>query len=113
VATDIAARGIDVAQVSHVINFDMPDTPHAYTHRIGRTGRSEREGKAYTFVTGDDHALVRQVERLMGAKLPRRQIGGAAASTPRSDASSAPPAGRKPRSRRSRRPRSRRASTRS
>ena len=51
VATDIAARGIDVAQVSHVVNFDMPNTPDAYTHRIGRTGRAEREGKAHTFVT--------------------------------------------------------------
>ena len=51
VATDIAARGIDVEQVSHVVNFDMPSTPDGYTHRIGRTGRSERQGRAYTFVT--------------------------------------------------------------
>ena len=58
VATDIAARGIDVAQVSHVVNFDMPNTPDAYTHRIGRTGRAERR-KAYTFVTAADHALLR------------------------------------------------------
>lgn len=74
VATDIAARGLDVAQVSHVVNFDMPNTPDAYTHRIGRTGRAEREGKAYTFVTADDHALVRAVERRFGAAIPRRTV---------------------------------------
>ena len=56
VATDIAARGIDVSGVSHVINFDVPNTPEAYTHRIGRTGRAEREGMACTFVTGSDRA---------------------------------------------------------
>ncbi len=76
VATDIAARGIDVEQVSHVVNFDMPGTPDAYTHRIGRTGRCDREGKAYTFVTADDHALVCAVERRMGAPIPRRAIAG-------------------------------------
>ena len=54
VATDIAARGIDVSSVSHVINFDMPSTPEAYIHRIGRTGRAERSGQAYTLVTQED-----------------------------------------------------------
>ena len=49
VATDIAARGIDVSEISHVINFDMPDTVDAYTHRIGRTGRAEQTGEAFTF----------------------------------------------------------------
>jgi ATP-dependent RNA helicase RhlE len=76
VATDIAARGLDVEQVSHVINFDMPDTPDAYTHRIGRTGRSEREGKAYTFVSAEDHAMVRAVERRIGAAIPRLTVQG-------------------------------------
>jgi ATP-dependent RNA helicase RhlE len=76
VATDIAARGLDVAQVSHVINFDMPPTPDAYTHRIGRTGRSEREGKAYTFVSAEDDALVRAVERRIGAAIPRLKVEG-------------------------------------
>jgi ATP-dependent RNA helicase RhlE len=76
VATDIAARGIDVQQVSHVVNFDMPGTVDAYTHRIGRTGRSDRQGKAYTFVTGEDHRLVSQVERRLGATIPRRQMRG-------------------------------------
>jgi ATP-dependent RNA helicase RhlE len=76
VATDIAARGIDVEQVSHVVNFDMPGTPDAYTHRIGRTGRSEREGCALTFVTAEDHASVCAVERRIGAPIPRRSIDG-------------------------------------
>ena len=76
VATDIAARGIDVDQVSHVINFDMPGTVDAYTHRIGRTGRSEREGKGYTFVTADDETLVRAVERRIGSQIPRRRVNG-------------------------------------
>jgi ATP-dependent RNA helicase RhlE len=74
VATDIAARGLDVEQVSHVVNFDMPTTADAYTHRIGRTGRSEREGKAYTFVTPDDQAMVREVERRIGTPIARRVI---------------------------------------
>jgi len=76
VATDIAARGIDVQQVSHVVNFDMPGTPDAYTHRVGRTGRAERSGRAYTFVTPDDQALVLAVERIMGAPIPRRSVEG-------------------------------------
>jgi len=76
VATDIAARGLDVEQVSHVINFDMPSTPDAYTHRIGRTGRAEREGKAYTLVTAEDHAMVRAVERHIGTAIPRLQAEG-------------------------------------
>lgn len=76
VATDIAARGIDVSGVSHVINFDVPTTPEAYTHRIGRTGRSERAGVACTFVTSADGAWVRATERLLGAAIPRRQVAG-------------------------------------
>ncbi len=71
VATDIAARGIDVAQVSHVINFDVPSTPDFYTHRIGRTGRSEQQGTAYTFVSAEDYPLIHQIERRIGAKIPR------------------------------------------
>ncbi len=74
VATDIAARGIDVSDVSHVINYDVPNTPEAYTHRIGRTGRSEREGTACTFVTGEDWGWVRATERMIGEPIPRRQV---------------------------------------
>lgn len=76
VATDIAARGIDVSDITHVINFDMPDTVDAYTHRIGRTGRAESSGDAYTFVTPDDADMVRQIERLLKQPLERRQLPG-------------------------------------
>ncbi|HKI58566.1 MAG TPA: DEAD/DEAH box helicase [Trueperaceae bacterium] len=76
VATDIAARGIDVLRVSHVINYDMPDTVDAYIHRIGRTGRAERDGRALTFVTSDDHAMVRDIERRLGKRIERVQVEG-------------------------------------
>ncbi len=76
VATDIAARGIDVTGVSHVINFDVPNTPEAYTHRIGRTGRAELGGVACTFVTSSDRAWVQSTERMIGAPIPRRKVEG-------------------------------------
>jgi ATP-dependent RNA helicase RhlE len=76
VATDIAARGIDISTVSHVINFDIPSTTEAYTHRIGRTGRASRSGEAYTFITHEDQQMVRSIERVLGAPLDRRQIEG-------------------------------------
>jgi ATP-dependent RNA helicase RhlE len=76
VATDVAARGIDVHGVSHVINFDVPNTPEGYTHRIGRTGRSEATGVACTFVTRNDGGWLRATERMIGAPSPRRQIEG-------------------------------------
>ena len=76
VATDIAARGIDVLSISHVINFDVPDTTEAYTHRIGRTGRAERTGEAFTLVTQEDSLAVRDIERVLGYKLERRQLAG-------------------------------------
>ncbi len=76
VATDIAARGIDVLSISHVINYDMPDTADAYTHRIGRTGRIEQTGEAFTFVTSEDAAMVRDVERVLGRKIERRTLEG-------------------------------------
>jgi len=74
VATDIAARGIDVTDISHVINFDMPDTVDAYTHRIGRTGRAEQLGDAFTFVTESDEAIVRDIEKVLGEPLERRRL---------------------------------------
>lgn len=76
VATDIAARGIDVSQISHVINYDVPDTPEAYTHRIGRTGRAAKTGDAFTMVTPEDDQMVRSIERVMGAKIERRRMEG-------------------------------------
>ena len=76
VATDIAARGIDVSSISHVINYDMPDTTDAYTHRIGRTGRAAKTGDAFTFVTHEDEPLVRSIERVMGEQIERRTVKG-------------------------------------
>ncbi len=72
VATDIAARGLDVESISHVINFDMPDTADAYIHRIGRTGRAERTGDAFTLVTPDDDDMIRSLEKIMKQTLPRK-----------------------------------------
>jgi ATP-dependent RNA helicase RhlE len=74
VATDIAARGLDIESVSHVINFDVPDTTDAYIHRIGRTGRAEREGDAFTLVTPEDRGMVRDIERALGKPIERRQL---------------------------------------
>ena len=71
VATDIAARGLDVESISHVINFDMPDTADAYIHRIGRTGRAERTGDAFTLVTPEDNDMVKALDRILGKPLPR------------------------------------------
>ncbi len=76
VATDIAARGIDVSEISHVINYDMPDTVDAYTHRIGRTGRAEATGEAVTFAIQDDEPMVRDIERVLGKPIERRRLGG-------------------------------------
>jgi len=74
VATDIAARGIDVARISHVINYDMPDTTEAYTHRIGRTGRAEKTGCAFSFVTGDDTVIATSLGRTLGKRLKYRGV---------------------------------------
>jgi ATP-dependent RNA helicase RhlE len=74
VATDIAARGIDISSISHVINYDMPDTTDAYTHRIGRTGRAAKTGDAFTFATREDEATVRSIERVLGEKIERRTV---------------------------------------
>src|SRR5687768_5342931 len=71
VATDIAARGLDVENISHVINYDMPDTADAYIHRIGRTGRAQRTGDAFTLVTPEDNDMIRVLERIMGKPLTR------------------------------------------
>jgi ATP-dependent RNA helicase RhlE len=76
VATDIAARGIDVQDISHIINYDMPDCTDAYIHRIGRTGRIGKTGDAFTLVTGEDALMVRSLERLLKAPLERRTLEG-------------------------------------
>ena len=72
VATDIASRGIDVTRISHVINYDIPSTPEAYIHRIGRTGRATRRGEAFTLVTGEDKNMVRAINRIIGSKIEQR-----------------------------------------
>lgn len=74
VATDIAARGIDVSEITHVINFDMPDTVDAYTHRIGRTGRVHHTGEAFTLTAQADELMVRDIERVLGARIERRRV---------------------------------------
>ena len=71
VATDIAARGIDVEALSHVINFDVPAAPDDYIHRVGRTGRAEMTGEAFTFVSPDEEQDLRAIERAIGRSLPR------------------------------------------
>ncbi len=76
VATDIAARGIDVAEISHVINFDMPDTVDAYTHRIGRTGRAQATGDAFTFAEPDDAPMIREIEKVLDMRLEQRRLDG-------------------------------------
>jgi len=68
VATDIAARGIDVDDISHVINFDLPNEPECYVHRIGRTGRAGADGKAYSFCAADERNILRSIERLTRIK---------------------------------------------
>ncbi|MEE4112810.1 MAG: DEAD/DEAH box helicase [Desulfobacteraceae bacterium] len=74
VATDIAARGIDVSNVSHVINFDVPSTPEAYIHRIGRTGRAERSGDAFTLITAEDTQMVRAINGAIGNCVEQRTL---------------------------------------
>ena len=69
VATDVAARGLDIEQVSHVVNYDVPSSPDTYVHRIGRTGRAGREGVAITLVEPREHRLLRDIERAIGAPL--------------------------------------------
>jgi ATP-dependent RNA helicase RhlE len=76
VATDIAGRGIDVEDVTLVVNFDVPNTPEAYTHRIGRTGRSGRDGAAITFVTAANRDWVRATERMLGSSIARHRVEG-------------------------------------
>ncbi|MDD4732777.1 MAG: DEAD/DEAH box helicase [Desulfovibrio sp.] len=74
VATDIAARGIDCDRISHVINYDMPDTVEAYTHRTGRTGRAGRSGKAISLVTRDDAAQLRAIQRTMNISVKPQSV---------------------------------------
>jgi len=74
VATDLAARGLDIRSVTHVINYDMPENPEDYVHRIGRTGRAHDEGDAYTLMTEENIRAARAIERLIARSVPRRKI---------------------------------------
>jgi ATP-dependent RNA helicase RhlE len=76
VATDIAARGLDIANVSHVVNYDVPQHPEDYIHRIGRTGRAEATGDAFTLMVREDAKYVQAIERFIGQKVPRIKLEG-------------------------------------
>ncbi len=76
VATDIAARGLDIPDVSHVINYDVPQHPEDYVHRIGRTGRAQSEGDAFTLMAVADKSHVADIERFIGQKIPRTKLDG-------------------------------------
>jgi ATP-dependent RNA helicase RhlE len=76
VATDIAQRGLDVSGISHVINYDVPQQPEDYVHRIGRTGRAAATGDAFTFMAPDEIAMVRSIERIIGEPIPRISVPG-------------------------------------
>jgi ATP-dependent RNA helicase RhlE len=76
VATDVAARGIDIEALPHVVNFDVPAEPDSYIHRVGRTARAEREGDAWTFVSREEEGDLRAIERAVGKPIPRRTLDG-------------------------------------
>jgi ATP-dependent RNA helicase RhlE len=76
VATDIAQRGLDIAGISHVINYDVPQKPEDYVHRIGRTGRAAATGDAFTFMAPEEIAMVRTIERVLGTPIPRISVPG-------------------------------------
>jgi len=101
VATDIAARGIDVANIGHVVNYDLPSTPEDYIHRIGRTARVKASGRATSFVTSDDHIQLRAIEKLLGQPVPLAPGSAPPALSPRHngqrDARPGRPSGFRPR----------------
>ncbi|MED5471708.1 MAG: C-terminal helicase domain-containing protein, partial [Verrucomicrobiota bacterium] len=76
IATDLAARGIDISNVSHVINYQVPENAEDYVHRIGRTGRANKEGDAFTLLAADELDHAASVERFIGQKIERRKIEG-------------------------------------
>jgi ATP-dependent RNA helicase RhlE len=86
VATDIAARGIDVEALSHVINFDVPNVPEDYIHRVGRTARAGADGDAFTLVSPQEQGELRAIERAVGERIPRRTVAGFGEDAPRAEA---------------------------
>jgi ATP-dependent RNA helicase RhlE len=95
VATDIAARGIDVTGISHVINFDLPAQAEDYVHRIGRTARAGASGIAISFCDAGEHGVLRAIERMTGATI--HVAGGSPTAAPSTRAHTSPPANRAPR----------------
>ena len=82
VATDIAARGLDIDQLPHVVNYDLPEVPEHYVHRIGRTGRAGNDGLAISLVANDERPLLKQIERLLSQNLPQRRLDGYVPNAP-------------------------------
>jgi ATP-dependent RNA helicase RhlE len=76
VATDIAQRGLDITHITHVVNYDVPQQPEDYVHRIGRTGRAAKTGDAFTFMSADEIAMVKSIERVVGKPIPRVSVPG-------------------------------------
>ena len=85
VATDLASRGIDVADISHIINFDIPEDPEVYVHRVGRTARMGAAGKAFTFVSRDQGDELTKVESLINMVIPQAKLEGFEANPPPAD----------------------------
>jgi ATP-dependent RNA helicase RhlE len=96
VATDVAARGIDIALLPHVVNYELPRAPADYVHRIGRTGRAGEEGQAISLVSHDEVASLRMVEKLIGAAIKRDQVPGFEASAVAPPMPPEPPRGPRP-----------------
>lgn len=96
VATDVAARGIDINLLPHVVNFELPRAPEDYVHRIGRTGRAGEEGQAISLVSHDEYNFLRLVEKLIGKEIKREQIAGFEASAVAPPMPPAPPRGPRP-----------------
>jgi superfamily II DNA/RNA helicase len=100
----VAARGLDVTNVSHVFNYDVPTNPEDYVHRIGRTGRAGREGQAFTLATPEDAKYVEAIARLLGKEITAMEVPGVKTASVERKAEEAEPSRRKPeRSARSRR----------
>ena len=91
IATDLASRGIDVADISHIINYDIPEDPEVYVHRIGRTARMGALGKAYTFVTKEQGDELTKVEALINMVVPQATVEGFTPSPPPADWTDAKP----------------------
>jgi superfamily II DNA/RNA helicase len=91
IATDLASRGIDVADISHIINFDIPEDPEVYVHRVGRTARMGAQGKAFTFVTRDQGDELTRVESLINMVIPQASVEGFEARPAPSDWTDRPP----------------------